>query len=487
MFLSMVVSLYTVRVVVQTLSVQDYGLYGAVGGIILSFGFISSVLANASQRFFAIEIGKGENGKLQETFSTLFFTYLWISLIIVILAETLGLWFLQTKMSIPEGREDAAMWVYQFALLSFVVTILANPFQSLIIAYEKMNLYAYLSILDVILKLLIVYLLTTFDMDKLKLYAVLMFIVSVVTNSVYIIYCRWKYTATKLSLKIEKATLNSIFSYSSWTLFGTLAGMCNTQGMNLSLNVFFGSIANAAYSISYQVYSTVAMFANNFYVAVKPALMKNYAAGCYGYVLKLFNFSSKTLFLLLYIVILPIIICTEEILQLWLGQVGDYMVVFVQLSLVYTSILTISYPITAIVQAGGNVKLYHSLVDGFSLLALPMMCLLFNYGFSANWAYIISISMFGIAHALRIYVLKKVFPVFSVYGYMSHFIIPALIVAVTSYFIMSGFKVLMPQCLIGVLLTCAISCLVVIILGAFLVFSRTDRKMISNLICNKNL
>lgn len=484
MFLSMAVSLYTVRVVVQTLSVQDYGLYGAIGGVILSFGFVSSVLSNASQRFFSIEIGKGEDGKLHDTFSTLFFTYVGLLFIVVIIAETLGLWFLKTKMEIPAGREVTAVWVYQFALLSFIVTILANPFQSLIIAYERMNLYAYLSILDVVLKLLIVYLLKVFNVDKLKLYALLIFITSVITNSVYVIYCRKKYFVTRLSPKMERSTLNSIFSYSSWTLFGTLAGMCNTQGMNLALNVYFGSIANAAYSISHQVYSTVAMFANNFYVAVKPALMKNYAAGHYGYVLKLFIFSSKALFLLLFMVILPIILCAEEILQLWLGVVEEYMVAFVQLSLIYTLILTMSYPITAIVQAGGNVKLYHSLVDGFSLTSLPIMCMLFHYGFCAEWAYIISIVVFGIAHVLRIYVLKKAFSVFSIKNYISTFIVPASFITITCYCIMTAVKICMPSGFYGVLLTCVVSILLVIALGSFSILSKADRKMIYNLIRN---
>ena len=485
MFFTLLVSLYTVRIVIQTLSVQDYGIYGAVGGVILSFGFLSGVLTNASQRFFSVELGKGKNGKLQEVFSTLFFTYIGLVILVVVLVETFGLWFLQNKMTIPYGRESAAMWVYQFALLSFVITVLTSPYQALIIAYEKMNLYAYLSVLDVILKLLIVYILTAFDVDKLKLYAVLIFVTCLITNSLYIIYCRKRYKETHLVLKIDRNTLKSIFSYSSWTLLGTIAGMCNTQGMNIILNVFFGPVANAAYSISSQIYNTVAMFANNFFVAVKPALIKNYSAGNYEYVSKLFYFSSKAIFLLLYVVILPIIINTEEILQIWLGTVGDYMVTFVQLSLIYTIILIVSYPITAVVQARGNVKLYHGLVDGFSLLALPIMYILFKLNFSASSAYIVSIVVFGIAHSLRLYVLKKVSPQFNIHNYLWHFVAPSLLVAFISFLIMYYIKILMPCGWTEVLSTSILSILISLILGILIVLSKSDRKMLLNIINKK--
>ncbi|MEA4886694.1 MAG: lipopolysaccharide biosynthesis protein [Bacteroides graminisolvens] len=486
MFLTMAVSLYTVRVVIQTLSVQDYGIYGSVGGVILSFGFISGVLTNASQRYFSFELGKGSEGKVRETFSTIFFTYIGICTLIILLAETVGLWFLQNKMTIPEGRENAALWVFQFALLSFIVTIMTNPFQAMIIAYEKMNLYAYMSILDVTLKLLIVYALLFFDVDKLQLYAVLMFTSCVITNSIYVIYCRIKYADTRLMRYVDKGMLKSIFSYSSWTLFGTIAGMCNTQGMNLVLNVFFGPVANAAYSVSSQIYHTVGMFANNFYVAVKPPLIKNYSAGNFDYVQKLFTFSSKTIFVSLFVVILPIFVYTQEILQFWLGQVGDYMVTFVKLSLVYTIILTVSYPITAVVQASGKIRLYHGMVDGFSILALPIMYVLFRLGFNASYAYVVSVIIFGIAHLLRLYVLKKIFLQFPAGDYFLRFIIPSLVIAMISYLFMIFIKQLIPEGIAWTIVTCGVSWIVVLLLSIFLIFNKSERRMVLNMIRKRN-
>lgn len=483
MFLTMAVSLYTVRVVIKTLTVQDYGIYGAVGGVILSFGFISGVLANASQRYFSYELGKGEKGKVQEAFSTIFFTYIGISFLIAFIAETVGLWFLDNKMIIPDGRGEAALWVFQFALLSFIVTIIANPYQAIIIAYEKMNLYAYLSILDVTLKLLIVYALMVFEIDKLKLYSVLMFVVCLITNAIYILYCRFKYSDTKLMFHIDRAMIKSVFSYSSWTLFGSISGICNTQGMNLVLNTFFGPVANAAYSVSSQVYHSVGLFANNFYVAVKPPLIKNYSAGNFDYVLKLFSFSSKAMFVLLFVVILPLLVCTHEILQLWLGQIGDYMVVFVQLSLIYTIILTISYPITAIVQASGNVKCYHGIVDSFTLLALPVMYILFRNGVNASYAYVVSIIIFGIAHFLRVFVLSFTFEHFSTRHYICHFVIPVFIIAISSYYFIISIKQLLPEGLAYTIIMCGLSSVIAFAFSTFL-FSKSERTMIINMIRN---
>lgn len=482
MFLTMAVSLYTVRVVIQTLSVSDYGLYGAVGGVILTFSFITGVLTNASQRFFSVELGKGADGKVKEVFSTLFLTYLGVSLIIVVLAETVGLWFLMNKMTIPEGREGAAMWVYQFALVSFVVGLLTNPFQALIIAHERMNLYAYLSILDVVLKLLIVYMLLMFDYDKLKVYAVLMFLSHLITSSVYIIYCRTKFKETQIIWKIDKALFKSVFSYSSWTLFGTIAGMFNTQGMNLLLNVFFGTVSNAAYSVASQVYHTVGLFANNFYIAVKPPLIKNYSGGNYEYVKKLFLFSSKALFVLLFIVVLPLMVCTESILQIWLGQVGDYMIAFVRLSLIYTTVLTISYPITAVVQAGGFVKLYHTLVDGFSILALPIVYVLFKRGLGAEWAYITSILIFSIAHALRLYVLKRVFPLFDVKPYVLNFLVPAVLSFGILFFSFNYLNTFFGNGLLDTIIVCGICCIAALVCCAFFVFTNDERQMVLNML-----
>lgn len=486
MFVSMAVSLYTVRIVLQTLTGEDYGIYSAVGGIVSTFTVVANVLTNASQRFFSYEFGKdSKDTKGQYLFSTIFFTYLALSIIVIVVAETAGIWFLNNKMTIPEGREDAAMWVFQFALLSFVFSLLTNPFQAMIIAKEKMSIYAYISIADVVFKLLIVYCIQVIDFDQLKSYAMLVAGVHICINIIYIAFCNKISPESKLSRNIDKTTLKSVFSYSSWTLFGALAGMCNTQGLNIVLNIFWGPIANTAYAISAQVSYAVTTFAGNFALAIKPPLIKSYAAKQYDNVLKLFNFGTKTTFFLMYMLILPIFICTSEILAIWLGRVGDYMVDFVRLTLIYTLILTLSNPITNIVQAAGKVKIYHGIVDGFTLLSLPIVVVLYKAGLAINICYYVSITIFSIAHIIRIIILKKVFYLFSIRKYVKTLVFPMGLVVMLSIAVMYYLKDIFQEGFWGTISCCLISLMVVIGLSLLILFSKNEKQYIIKIINKK--
>ena len=321
-----------------------------------------------------------------------------------------------------------------------------------------------------------------FAVDKLKLYAVLLFFFNLISNFIYFIYCYNKYHEVHFKWHFDKTMFKSIFSYSSWTLFGTLSSMCNTQGVNIVLNMFFGPVANAAYSIASQVYHTVGTFGSNFYVAVKPQMIKSYASNNYGYVLKLFTFSSKTLFALICVIAIPLMVYSTEILELWLGSIGDYMVSFVKLSLIYVTILTVSYPITAIVQATGQVKLYHSLVDGFSLISLPIIYFLFRLGFAAHWAYIISILVFSIAHSLRIFVMKKVFPVFDIRKYVAELIVPMTFIFVVGYSISRYCKVFIPDHFVSTIMGLFFTILLVLALCFIILYNKSEREMVWELI-----
>lgn len=488
MFLTMAVSLYTVRVVLQTLTDVDYGIYSAVGGIVSTFAVVSSVLTNASQRFFSYGLGKENSvNNTQSLFSTIFYTYVVLAFIIIVLLETIGIWFLQNKMTIPTGRENAAMWVFQCSLLSFMVSLITNPFGAMIIAKERMNIYAYISIADVILKLLIVYCITSFNYDHLKVYAVLMALAQISINVIYIVFCKKIAPEVKLLRTIDRGTIKSVFSYSSWTLFGALAGMCNTQGINIVLNVFFGPIANAAYSISQQVSGAVVNFAGNFSLAIKPPLIKSYAAEDYSSVMKLFNFGTKTTFVLMYMLILPIFVCAPGILKIWLGDVGEHMVDFVRLTLIYSLIVTLSNPITNIVQAAGRVKIYHGFVDGFTLLSLPITILLYKLGMEINTCYVTIIVIFSIAHIIRLFVLKKVFSPFSIRKYIKNLIIPMLLIAVASAMFMWFTKGWFEENIIETILCCAAAFLLVVSLSFFFLFSKNERQYVIKIIKTKIL
>lgn len=481
MFFTMLVALFTVRIVMKTLGVEDYGLYNVVGGVVLSMTFLSRVLAVASQRFFSLSIGKNDFEGLKHIFSSILFVYIVLSVIIVILAETLGLWFVMNRLTIPSERLTAAIYTYHFALLSFIVTIITSPHQALIIAHEKMDIYAYASIIEVILKLVIVYLLYISPIDKLVSYGFLMFISTLLSYGVYFIYCKKKYSEEVTKPRWDPDTTKSVFSYSGWTLFGSLSGVCANQGISIVLNVFYGPIANAAYAIGLQLSSQVNAFANNFLVAVRPPLIKSYASSDFDYMDKLFYMTSKVSFVLMYIVLLPLYIEIEAILQIWLGSVGVYMVSFTRLMLIYSLILIFGNPITTIVQAAGNVKQYHLLVDGFTLLCLPIAYVSYKLGAQVESSLIILCVVFFIAHAIRLIILKKTV-VFSIKRYITRFIIPTGLTIIVSYAFSMVLQKVLPSSLIGVLIVCVFSAIIAFVVSALLLFGKDERNMVMRLI-----
>ena len=480
MFITMIVSLFTVRVVLKTLGVVDYGVYNVIGGVVTTLAFITDVLANASQRFFAVELGKKDYTKLQQTFGLIIFAYILTAVAILIIAETLGVWFVENKMDIPTGRMDAAMVVFQFSVATFIIGMVTSPFNAMIIAHEKMNIYAYVSILQVFLKLGIVYLLVILPYDKLKVYALLMFLVSAFISSIYIIICRRCFPESKLIFKWDKTIFKSIFSYSSWTLLGSLAFVFNTQGLNILFNIFFGPIANAAYAIGNQVKTTINSFAGNFFVATRPPMIKSYSEGDYAYTNKLFYFSSKVIFSLLFVMIAPLFVEVEYVLRLWLGDVQPYMPSFVRLMLIYAIILSVSEPITAIVQAAGKVKIYHGLVDTFTLLTLPLSYIAFKIGLGPQYGFIISIGVFIIAHIMRLFVLRS-FHQFSIREYTIKFIMPSVLTTIVAGGCIFGFDML----LVNSLLTIFVSIFFAATSIWFFEFDREERHYVLSILKKK--
>jgi O-antigen/teichoic acid export membrane protein len=274
MILTMLVSLYTVRVVLNTLGVVDYGIYNVVGGVVAMFSFLSSTMASASQRFFAFELGRRDYDKLKQAFSLTLLIYIGIAILILVLSETVGLWFLNTQMTVPEERMNAANWVYQFSIFSFIMTILTVPYNSAIIAREHMKVYAYVSIIEVVLKLIIVYLLVFFSFDKLKLYAVLTFFVACLITFIYRTYCKRRFKECIYFFYWDANKFKEILSFAWWNMIGAMANIFKTQGINILLNVFFNPVINAARAIAFQVNSALTNFTNNFYMAVRPQITK---------------------------------------------------------------------------------------------------------------------------------------------------------------------------------------------------------------------
>lgn len=413
MLLTMAVSLYTSRVVLNVLGVEDYGTYNVVGGVVTMFGFFNSAMASATQRFLSFDLGRGDHKQLRKTFNATQFIHIWVALIVLLLAETFGLWFLNNYMNIPEGRMEAAQWVFHFAVFSFILSVMQVPYNALIIARERMSVYAYVSILDVILKLLIVFMLTWISFDKLKLYAVLQFSVAFVIIAIYRVYVLRKFDESRFEVVKDKAMYKTLVSYSGWNLFGGLAGIAKGQGVNIVLNIFFGTVVNAAQGIASQINGAINAFVTNFQMASNPQIIKSYAADDKEYMTNLVIRTSKFSFYLLFLLTLPVILEIDYILKIWLKIVPEYTALFTVLVLINALIETISGPLKTTVHAIGRIKVYQAVVGSLLILVLPISYVLLHLGCPPEVVFFVSIFIDIVALIFRFYFLKKLinFPI----------------------------------------------------------------------------
>lgn len=428
------VSLYTVRVVLSTLGGIDYGLYNVVGGIATMFGFLSNTMAVASQRFFAFELGRKNYEQLKKTFSMTMTIYAMIAVVILILAETVGLWFLNTKMTIPPERMETANWIYQFSILSFMMTMFTIPYNAAIIAHERMNVYAYVSIIEVSLKLLIVYTLVVFSFDKLKLYAVLIFTVTAIVTFIYRTYCRKKFEECRFSFYWNKALFMEIVNYSGWNLFAAVANVFNNQGIAIVLNMFFGPVVNTAQAIANQVNGAIKQFVQNFMIAANPQIIKFYAAGEKEQMLKLVFQSSKFSFLLLFMLTMPVLLETNLIFSIWLKYIPEYVILFTRLIVIAALIDSLSYPLMTIAQATGKIKKYTSIIGSIMLLNLPISYLCLKLGYPSQTVFILAIMSSSICLFSRLILLKRMID-FPIISYTYKVILPLLLVTIVAYVI----------------------------------------------------
>lgn len=390
MLLTLVVGLYTSRVVLSTLGVSDYGLYNVVGGFVTMLTFLSSTLTNGSQRFLTYEIGTGNIERLKRVFTTSLSLHMILAGICFIIAETIGVWFLNTQMNIPEGREFAAFWVYQFSIVTFLITIVQVPFISCLIAHEKMDIYAYMSIYDVVMKLIVVFLIQISNLDKLIFYAALICMVQVSSALLYNIYTRNKFEECVIKTTMDKELVKEMAGFSGWTLIGALGCSANGQGINILLNIFFGTVVNAARGVAFQVNNIVVGFSRNFQLAANPQIIKLYAEGRVDEMTKLVIRSSKFSAFLMLFIMLPVIFNIDFMLRLWLGDYPEYTDIFVILVLIQSLIQSMSGPVVTATHAGGKLKM-PNLTGGLSILmALPICYIALKFGCSPVLVFILN-------------------------------------------------------------------------------------------------
>lgn len=389
MLLVMGVSLFTSRIVLRELGVSDFGIYSLVGGVVVLFGFFNAAMASATQRYLSFDIGKGDSERLQKTFSASLTIHIGIAFLILILAETIGLWYVNYKMVFPIERTLAVNVVYQFSIAAAVLRVIQAPYNALIIARERMNVYAYVSIVEVVLKLLIVFLLMYFGSDKLIMYAVLIFVISLIIRIIYQVYCRKYFVESKYRFEYDKAYYKELISYSAWNLFGQSANILSLQGISILFNLFFGIVINATISIANQVNTAVYSFVSNFQLAFNPQITKTYAKNEIEAHKKLLFSASKFSLIIMTLLASPILLFTGEFLELWLGNnLPPYTVQFVQIVLLYTLIDALSGPFWTSAYAIGKVKKYNIGISIINLLTLPIVYILLKAGIRPYYAFL---------------------------------------------------------------------------------------------------
>ena len=429
MILIMLTTLYISREILRILGVEDFGVYNVIAGFVSMFSFLTATISGGTSRFFAYEIGQQNLDRLNKYFRLSIVAFACLSLIILLLSETLGLWFVKNKLVIPEERFLAAITVYHFSILSLIVSMFSIPYKSMVIAYEKMDIYAYIGIIEVILNLAIVFSLNIISIDKLGLYACLLFLLNTLVTFSFYIYCKTKFKEAKFSFFWNKTMFQEFFYYSLWIVIGSLSGLLRGQGLNILLNIFFGPTINAARGIAYQVHSAINQLVNNFYTACRPQITKLYATGDQYSMMTLVFSSSRICYMLTFLFALPIFIETPFILQLWLGEVPDYTILFTRLVLITILIETISYPFQAAVSATGRIKWYQIVTGGVTILTLPVAYVFLHYGYNPEIVFYVTILFAFIAQLSRLVFMKQLLQM-SIISYLKSVISPVLLVSI---------------------------------------------------------
>lgn len=485
MLLIMGVSLYTSRVVLRVLGVEDFGVYNVVGGIVTMFAFLNGSLSGATSRFLTIEIGRKDSLQLNRVFNVTLIIHLFIALLIILLAETVGLWFFYNKMSIPEESMNAAFWVYQISILTSLFSLTQVPYNAMIIAHEDMKIYAYVGIVEVLAKLAIVYLLLLSPINKLIFYSLLIFMLQVFVMMTYRIYCRKKYVECQLKICRQKILYKEIFIYASSDMIGNISVLAQGQGLNILLNMFFGPVVNAARAIAYQVQGAITQFSNNFMTAVKPQIIKSYAEGNIDAMMDLVKNSSCFSYYLMWIISLPICLESDYILKLWLVEVPEYTSSFLILVIVLCLIQTIKTPRSTVFSATGRLKLVNIVVGSILCAAFPLAYIFLKQGFEPESVFIAAIITMLISEVFGIIILRMYIK-YSIFDYLRDVYGRCILVTSTSlaltYYLHS---LIQGSGFIKLITTCVITIISVVIMCYYFGFNSSVKNKIKIFIKEK--
>lgn len=476
------VSLYTSRVFLNVLGVEDYGISNVVAGFVSMFSFLNTSLANAIQRFYNAELGKNGSKGITKVYNTSLVIQGIIAFLVVALLESVGLWYLYEKMVIPSDRFEVAFWLYQFSTISAAVVIMQSPFTAAVMAYERMNTYAVISILEVILKLGFALALPYISIDRLLMYGAFYMVLSILTFLSYFIYSKKEFNELHFQRSYKKSMFKDMISFSGWNLCGTFACMIREQGLNMVLNIFFGPIVNAARGVAYQVSGALQGFVSNLSLAAKPQMVQSFATGDSSRTIKLMYTMSKLSFIFLFVLSVPVIFNIDYILHLWLGNVvPDHAANFVILVIITNFMNNLNAPLSNVVYATGNMRNYEVTFSVINLLIIPISFIVLKLGAPAEMAFIVYLVMtvfVQIGCLLVIQTLTKI----SLSDYFMSLIVPIVIVACITLPLIYIINFYLQQKLIGIVIEYIVITLLSSVLFYYVVLDSTEKKFVNNII-----
>lgn len=478
MLFLMVISLYTSRVILDALGVEDYGIYNVVGGFVALFGLISAALTSACSRFLNFEMGKGDVHRQNVVFSTALTIQWTLAIIVFVIAEVIGVWYVNNVMVMPAERLTAANWCFQFSVFNFCMNIITVPYNASIIAHERMKTFAYVSIYEGVSKLIISFLVYYEPFDRLVFYALMLLIIQFTVRYTYQVYCRKYFEECHYKRVFDKPLLRNMLSYSLWHLAGNGAPLLKNQGVNMVLNFFFGPTVNAARGIANQIEGAVHQFSSNFMIAINPQITQSYASGNIPYMFELVEKGTRFSFYLLFVITLPLLSYTDTILHIWLKEVPDYTLIFTQLTLIMMLVRTLSRPMIIAQNATGNVRNFQLTIGFIIMLNLPLSYIFLKLGFGAEIVVVIALIIEITALFVRIFMLKSTIPQFEPLRFITRILWNCYIVAIIPTLLMFFFAMFIRHSIVIdflFIILCFFICITsVITIGC----TRTERKYI---------
>ena len=480
MLIVLALSLYTTRVVLRVLGIVDFGIYNVVCGFVSMFAFLNNSLANGTQRFYNFKLGEGKRNEITLVFSSSMLIQIVLAVILLMLLESFGLWYINNKMVIPEERFTAAFWVFQCAVVSLIFVVLQVPYSAAILAFEKMDYYAIVSIIDSFLKLGIVVLLPYIEADHLVIYGILTLFISVITFLFYAVYCRlqFKVETTMVWRKKDSSLLIEMTSFSGWNVFGTFAYMIKDQGQNVLLNSFFGPVVNAARGIAMQVNSALQGFSTNIVAAIRPQLVQSYSAGNKVRVENMMFSMSRLIFVMLFILSLPVMIELPYVLKLWLSDnIPDNTVIYSDLVIINMIITSMNTPLSQVVHATGKMKHYQVGTSLTICTILPVSYLFLKFGYSPVSSFLVSIVISIINQIICLFLLRRIFP-FSIKLYLKDVVSPCLLMAIIAPILPIILHLFMDEGFVRLVIVVLMSIMTTALLAYSMVLTRSEKDLV---------